>query len=245
MIWNPSANEFNLFDNSVVFGGMHITYILNSPYDSDKAFLVNINKASFTNPTFLYKAYTPFEWAGIPLTSPNVQMLSLGEGYIPTKTTLRFRVMHPFAPYSAVKDAPADTIPNFGNYPYYTFSTNGLEASEISDTTNRGALLSRIYAVPNPYYGYSGYEKDRLDTKVRIINLPPVATINIFSLDGSLIRVLTKTDPNVSYIDWDVRNSIGLPVASGMYLMHVKAQGIGETVIKWFGAQRPLDVTTY
>jgi len=30
-----------------------------------------------------------------------------------------------------------------------------------------------------------------------------------------------------------------------MYLIHVKADGIGETVLKWFGAMRPLDITTY
>ena len=64
-------------------------------------------------------------------------------------------------------------------------------------------------------------------------------------MDGSLIRTLTKNDATTSYIDWDIRNSAGLPIASGMYLIDVKAYGIGETVIKWFGATRPIDVTTY
>jgi len=54
-----------------------------------------------------------------------------------------------------------------------------------------------------------------------------------------------KNDPNLPYLDWDVKNSAGLPIASGMYLMDVKANGIGEKVIKWFGAMRPIDVTTY
>ena len=99
--------------------------------------------------------------------------------------------------------------------------------------------------MPNPYYGYSGYEQNRFDTKVRIINLPAKATIYIYSLDGSLIRTLTKNDPNTSYVDWDIRNTAGLPIASGMYLMDVKADGIGEIVLRWFGATRPIDVTTY
>jgi hypothetical protein len=128
--------------------------------------------------------------------------------------------------------------------PYYTFSTTGLAKIAKSDTTDRSRILSRIYAVPNPYYGYSGWERNRYDTKVKIINLPFKATINIYSLDGALVRTLTKND-NTSYIDWDIRNSVGLPVSSGMYLFDVKADGIGETVIKWFGASRPLDVTTY
>ncbi len=58
-----------------------------------------------------------------------------------------------------------------------------------------------------------------------------------------MIRQLVKDNANVSYIDWDIRNAKGLPIASGMYLIHVNAEGIGETVIRWFGAMRPLDVT--
>jgi len=30
-----------------------------------------------------------------------------------------------------------------------------------------------------------------------------------------------------------------------MYMMDVKAEGIGETVLRWFGAMRPIDITTY
>jgi hypothetical protein len=30
-----------------------------------------------------------------------------------------------------------------------------------------------------------------------------------------------------------------------MYLMHVQAEGIGEVILKWFGAMRPIDATTY
>jgi len=244
MLWNPSSREFNPFDNSILFGGKHITYILNTTYDKDSVFVANLKLATASNPKPARAAYTPFEWAGVPLTNHTVAMKTLAEGYIPTKTTLRFRVVRPYAP-DTVQPAPADTIGGNAYFPYYSFSTKNLAPAALSDTTNRGALLSRIFAVPNPYYGYSGYETNRLDTKVRIINLPASATIYIYALDGTLIRVLTKTDPSVSYVDWDIRNAIGLPIASGMYIMDVKADGIGEVVLKWFGAQRPLDITTY
>jgi len=36
-----------------------------------------------------------------------------------------------------------------------------------------------------------------------------------------------------------------LPIASGMYLVHVNAEGIGEKIIRWFGAMRPIDITQY
>jgi hypothetical protein len=60
-----------------------------------------------------------------------------------------------------------------------------------------------------------------------------------------LIRRLEKDNPNVSYIDWDIRNAKSLPIASGMYLIHVSAAGVGEKVIRWFGAMRPIDITSY
>jgi hypothetical protein len=131
-------------------------------------------------------------------------------------------------------------------FPYYTFSTASQAARKLADNQDmdKQLLLDRIHMVPNPYYGYAGYEINRLDTRVRIINLPAKATVNIYSLDGALINTLSKDNPSLSYLDWNVRNVKGLPIASGMYLIHVKAEGIGETVIKWFGAMRPIDITT-
>ena len=245
MLWNPSYRWANFFDGSMDFGGKHITYILNTPYDSDRAFVLAQKSASISNNIPLRKAYTPFVWVGIPLTNQILNMKSYADGYIPTTTTLRFRVDRPYAPYAAVSPAPVDTLKGLSGFPYYTFSTTDLAPSALTDTSNRNALLNRIYAVPNPYYGFSGYETNRFDTKIKIINLPAKASINIYSLDGTLIRTLSKNDPNTSYIDWDIRNSIGLPIASGMYLIDVKAEGIGEVVLKWFGATRPIDVTTY
>ncbi len=249
MIWNPSANMFSQFSGSILFGGKHAVYVFATQYDSDRVFMANV-RASNPNIslTSLKYAYSGIAWVGIPTLNPSLSLTSLADGIIPTTTKLRFRVTRPYAPYEAVDPTTLTTVPVASvtpTNPYYTFSTSNLAPSHLSDTSNRSALLSRIYAVPNPYYGYSGYEQNRFDTKVRIINLPAVANINIYTLDGALIRSLSKNDPGTSYIDWDIRNSAGLPIASGMYLMDVKAEGIGETVIRWFGATRPIDVTTY
>ncbi|MEO1627351.1 MAG: hypothetical protein AAFV25_19525, partial [Bacteroidota bacterium] len=42
-------------------------------------------------------------------------------------------------------------------------------------------------------------------------------------------------------IEWDVKNFAGITVASGVYLIHVEAPGLGERVIKWFGVNRQFD----
>lgn len=255
MIWNPSTtiaglNGFNPFDGSIVFGGKHFVYVLGTKYDSDRAF---VNTLNGTSPTSHRTAFYDFKWVGLPMRNPNVQYRSLADGLIPTTTRLRFRVNRPYMPYQAVDSnsafaqAGTTVTPGEATNPYYTFSTSGMAPTKASDAPNTNKLVDRIFAVPNPYYGYSGYEKvnSRYDTKIRIINLPAKASINIYTLDGTLIRSLSKSDPSTSYLDWDLRNAAGLQIASGMYLIHVNAEGIGQKVIKWFGSLRPLDVTQY
>jgi hypothetical protein len=54
------------------------------------------------------------------------------------------------------------------------------------------------------------------------------------------------TDAQTS-IDWDLKNFAGIPIAGGLYLIHVKETGgrNGERVLKWFGSMRPVDLNTF
>ncbi len=250
MIWNPGFNYFNFYDNTILFGGKHVIYVTNTRYDSCRQFASTMKYVAASPATTFNiwkQAYATMQWVGVPLVNPVIHLNSLKDGLIPTTTRLRFRVNRPYAPMYAVTDTSNLIQGEVGRAtnPYYTFSTKGLEPILLSDTSDRKRVLDRIFVTPNPYYGYSGYEANRFDTKVRIVNLPPQATVYIYSLDGTLIRTLTKSDPNAPYLDWDIKNTAGLPIASGMYLMDVKAQGLGEVVLKWFGAMRPIDVTSY
>jgi hypothetical protein len=38
-----------------------------------------------------------------------------------------------------------------------------------------------------------------------------------------------------------MKNAKGIPVASGVYLIHISAPDMGERTIKWFGVQRQFD----
>ena len=98
--------------------------------------------------------------------------------------------------------------------------------------------------MPNPYYGFSSYEASQLDNIVKITNLPETCTINIFSTSGTLIRQLRK-DNSLTYVEWDLKNTYNVPIASGVYIIHVDAGELGEKVVKWFGALRPVDLNSF
>ncbi len=131
-----------------------------------------------------------------------------------------------------------------GGLPLYNFDLGPL-APDTGQTEVLADLLDKIYAVPNPYYAYSQYESDKLDTRVKIINLPQRASIKIFTVDGTLVRTFEKDDPTITSLDWDLKNQFRTPIASGVYLIHVDIPGVGEKVIKWFGVLRPIDLDNF
>ena len=87
--------------------------------------------------------------------------------------------------------------------PTYSFSTDDIVAVKDNFSVAVDAMET-IRAVPNPYYGYSSYENNQLDNRVKITNLPGQATIKIFTISGTLVRTLKKDD-NMTSIDWDLK----------------------------------------
>ena len=63
-------------------------------------------------------------------------------------------------------------------------------------------------------------------------NLPTSGecTIRIFDLAGQPVKSLYHTN-ETPYEVWDLTNNFGLPVASGMYITHIKTDG-GEKILK-------------
>ena len=112
----------------------------------------------------------------------------------------------------------------------FTFNTAGLEAS--ATPADKNADLAKVNVVPNPYYGYHNGEMDAFDRWVQFTFLPKRATIRIFDLAGQLVRKLEKDDPDTPFLRWDLKNEYQLPVASGVYVYHVEAPGIGEKIGK-------------
>jgi flagellar hook assembly protein FlgD len=125
----------------------------------------------------------------------------------------------------------------------YEFSTESI-ATTYNDPEKEISDLDLIKVVPNPYYAFavgSGYEEVPLQNLVKITNLPEKCTISIYNVSGTLIRKLTKDSP-VTFVNWDLKNRAGIPIAGGVYIIHVKDQTTNEErIVKWFGSLRVED----
>ncbi|HMT29060.1 MAG TPA: hypothetical protein PKD91_07260, partial [Bacteroidia bacterium] len=151
------------------------------------------------------------------------------------------------------------TAPTNGFNPLYTFGTEDLD-NNTNNTSIASTCLDLINVVPNPYYAFSSYETSQLDNRIKITNLPSQCTVSIFTMGGTMVRRFKRDvpqdnsagivlEPGISNtetsIDWDLKNQKGIPIASGMYLIHIEAPGLGERTLKWFGMIRPIDLDTF
>lgn len=242
MQFNPTSNySTNL--GTPLMGGKHFLYVLrhspntNScpPYDHG-AWLYNKLKGN-PNAITLMQVHRDIMWVSIPMTVA-------GQNWLDNEATIRLRVNQAYAkePWPSVNTGVGTTSYNNG-YPAYGFNTANISTITYDNETAKSAL-DLIRVVPNPYYAYSDYETDQLDNRVRITNLPEVCTISIFSTNGTLVRRYTKDDTGTT-MDWDLKNTANIPIASGVYYFHIEAPNIGEKVVKWFGVIRQIDLNAF
>lgn len=116
----------------------------------------------------------------------------------------------------------------------FVFNT---EAPSYSDAIAR-ADVDKILPYPNPYYADNPQEPTKLARRITISHLPQKAEIRIFNIAGQQVRVLRK-DNEDQFLQWDLLNSSGLPVASGLYIAHVDLPDLGmQKVLKLFIIQK-------
>jgi hypothetical protein len=257
MIWNPTSTIFKT--NRAVFGGKHYVYVLGAKrvpglfnykgprYDECADYYNRLNGGSLpdgTNPSaFVRKrqVFSQMMYTSMALLEPGSKMYSPWNNLIPSDVTVRIHVKRPYANFSADGVVANDSMPLF------KFSTNGM-ATEVNNKTTAKRALDKVSIVPNPYYAYSQYEDpgNQLDSRIKITNLPPKCLVQIYTQDGVVVRTIRKDDPNQTYLIWDLKNNAKAPIASGVYLIHIKSDELGEErIIKWFGIMRPVDYDTF
>ena len=236
MKFNPSSN-FTTSLGEPLMGGKHFLYIFRntgsangSPAYDEGKWLRNFLKS----PSGVIRMQKDIMWVAVPMATPAVEWLD-NDAIIQLRVETAYKV-------GATASASNATAYNNG-YPAYEFNTMNI-AAETGNLEVASNALDLIRVVPNPYYAYSHYESDQLDNRVRITNLPAKCVIKIFATNGTLVRTYRK-DAFDTWIDWDLKNQANIPIASGVYYIHVNAPGIGETVVKWFGVLRPVDLNAF
>jgi hypothetical protein len=260
MKWNPSDR---LVSGGYIMGGMHPVYVFGYAHSAKNKFLqghdypyydpaMAEDLATPTNnqlyadmlaieggsSTTKRDTYGSLSWVAYPTAAPGYDISS---GVPPTTATIKIRVSKEYKDFSWYDDATGDHTqgPN-GGKPMYSWSMDDI-MTEYGSAEQLTSVLDMINVVPNPYYAYSEYERNRLDTKVKITNLPERCTVSIYTVNGKLIRTFEKDSP-ITSIDWDLNNHKMIPVASGVYLIHVDVPDIGEVVLKFFGGMRQIDL---
>lgn len=254
MLWNPtSTTAVNPGDNvtgGYRFGGQHYIYVwaprvvrgvtpFNIAYKgSDQT--ANPMYNELENITSLINKRNVFKgcmYVSIPLVRPAYEGVDLYRD-MPSDARVELRVNRVFNTYQ-----PPNTTPQNGGNPLYEFSTTDF-ATQKNVRSIASSELDNIRVVPNPYYARSSYESSQLENTVKFTNLPQECTISIFSTNGTLVRQIRKNNSS-TWIGWDLTNDYGVPIASGVYIIHVDAGDIGETILKWYGALRPVDLNAF
>jgi hypothetical protein len=273
MLWNPTSTETgNLFESR--WGGLHYLYVFGHngngrfpsgplgnelrdvpAYDCGQMIMkIMTSSAAATERTEVFRDAM---WVNVPMLDEDFSTWNFGNGYqsdpvLPTDVKVKIRVAKPYKKYltgvqpNANNPALAtDSVanPQNGNNPMYSFNTNDLKVQTANLDAAKNAL-DLINVVPNPYYAYSEYERNQLDNRVKFTNLPEKCTIRIYTVNGTMVRRITKDSPQ-TYVDWDLKNQANIPVASGLYIVHVEVPGVGEKILKWFGVMRPADLDAY
>ncbi|MBN2172708.1 MAG: T9SS type A sorting domain-containing protein [Bacteroidales bacterium] len=258
MLFNPTSSLLSAPYNDVLFGGKHYVYVMRSgeflktygqggqdtlqfkfpAYDACKALVDVITFDTIQAIEEIYRqlCFASTMYVGIPLSDPQQEWLS-------NNVTIKIRIAKPYERYFAAPLKSGQYEADNDHYPMYRFSTEGIATSMYNEEKAKQDL-DLINVVPNPYYAFAvapGYERSALDTRVKITNLPESCTVTIYNVSGTLIRQYTKDDP-VTYLDWDLKNYAGIPIAGGVYMIHVKDNITGEQrILKWFGSLRVED----
>jgi hypothetical protein len=207
-IWDPDTTGL---------GKYQIVYVLASTYDPNPNTVYTTKNIGFASPVTGFGAFDiMYAWV------PRVRVVG---GAPMTYQTGDELIIYPYTL----------SRPNFvPGYPvYYDFTVAGSIIGSNEIARNRGDL-DRINVFPNPYYGGHRLERSDFDRFVYFSNLPAKCNIYIYSLNGELLKTINRenNDPNNSLEKWDLTNSNGIYVASGMYIAYIDVPGLGSKILK-------------
>lgn len=269
MLYNPN-DEFVSVDNfaqvasldELYLGGQHFIYVTRQEYDGCQGLRERYDRGPIPF-LALQDMLQSITWCSMSMMQNNQNILSYADGIVPTDASFKLRATKP---YNLEKEfdilTPSTSCKVIGERSLYEFEIAGRTAQAVA-VTDGEEYLSEVNVVPNPYYAFSAYETSQFTKTVKITNLPAECTVTIYSLDGKFIKqfkrdlqitqrpganpgvINTQINPD---LEWDLENTAGIPIASGVYLVHIskpatETEPAAERTIKWFGVNRQYDPT--
>jgi hypothetical protein len=204
---NPFTNSWNPTTDSL--GGKLLLYTFGTSYDT------TITSPYKTKNLFINQAQFDIMYIWSP------RLISTGGSGKPGD---EFSIY----PYTVTRPYYNSNAPLF-----YEFMT---KKPAFGDMTSAKSEMDKIKMVPNPYYGFSTLDRSSSDKFVTFTHLPLNCAIKIYTLNGDLIKTITKTgtgDPTFnSTIEWNLQNTDNVPVASGIYVALIDAPNVGTKILK-------------
>jgi hypothetical protein len=232
MIFNPSAQEFGLFNGAQfpVFGGQHFIYITRMEYDGCSEFADRLKRTlSVAGPSLINKAKvaSAITWTSFPLLSQSTPMSSIADGLIPNDVVIRLRVDNPYSEtrkYTTARERACDTE---GDHPVYEF---GFE--DYINVSTKDITMDRIFVSPNPTLSQNGLQS------LQLFNLPDHADIIMYDIKGQM-----QWKSNTSFGESQIllgpgsRKTIfdiGTEFKAGIYFIQVRDNQTGNVkTLKW------------
>jgi hypothetical protein len=95
------------------------------------------------------------------------------------------------------------------------------------------------YVVPNPYVASASFEPERFavsgrgERRLEFRGLPARCTIRIYTVRGDFVQSLHHDGSMDGYVPWNLRTKDNLDLAAGLYVYHVDAGELGESIGKF------------
>jgi hypothetical protein len=246
MQWNPTDRLVSNVGTPLM-GGMHPVYVFSYKQKTINGFSNGFDFPAYVpsegenvSTNFLYNKWLDVEgndnqakremygslaWVSYP-------MLNFGQSLLSTDVTIKLRINKEYKNFVGSGEN--------GGKPMYGWSMDDI-ATKVGSQDQLKEALAMINVVPNPYLAFSEYERNKLDNRVKITNLPERCTIRIYTSNGKLVKTMKKDSP-LTYQDWTLTNHADIPVSGGMYLIHIEVPNVGERVLKAFIAMRMVDL---
>ena len=118
----------------------------------------------------------------------------------------------------------------------------GANQLSVIPTPTTASTLDNVWVVPNPYIGaadWEGWAPSLVrENRIAFMNLPSRCTIKIYTVAGDWVDTIEYNDTEYGVAYWDLSNYSesgrpGLAIASGVYIYHIDAPGIGEKIGKF------------